>query len=55
MTSQIIEQLSLKGHVVNVISHWQQKQNGKIFARNIFLCLMISNGLRKRMSRMHAI
>lgn len=36
VTSQIIEQLSLKGHVVNVISHWQQKQNGKIFARNIF-------------------
>lgn len=36
VTSQIIEQLSLKGHVVDIISHWQQKQNAEIFARNIF-------------------
>lgn len=37
VTSQIIRQLTLKcGHTIDVISHWQQKQAGEIFAHNIF-------------------
>lgn len=37
VTSQIIGQLALKkGHNIDVISHWQQEQKGKIYARSIY-------------------
>lgn len=37
VTSQIIGQLTLKkGHNIDVISHWQQEQKGKIYAHNIY-------------------
>lgn len=36
VTSQIIEQLALKGYSIDVISHWQQEQKGGIYARNIY-------------------
>lgn len=36
VTSQIIGKLSQKGYTIDVISHWQQKQKSKIYARNIY-------------------